>query len=188
MHGLLPELWLDIACDLLTVCKLTMVSNILKDLLANKHEVMNDDPSDNDILSLGIQKHYRYIVLGGLNSGISNWPIFTQLMKDGSKHWLDDKKDKINQPEYYACSYRIEDIIDTTLLSPYPLSIDDIRKIIPNCDCINMRLASMYSLIDDKDHLHNIRNSATEYNRNYNVFYAYYSNNSILLKIIKNKK
>jgi len=195
MYNLLPELWLDIANDLLTVCKLTMVSNILKDLLANKHKAMNDDPSDNDLRSIGLWKYYRYniYIIYHNPSSISKRLTNKWLMKDDNSRYI-IVDDKINQP---ICYIHYLDVVESyqhlLLLSPNELNNDDITNIIhePHMVFLDMEITSKigqrhyYCLLNNKDGTHPLCKKKTVYRISPYIHYCVIENNSKMLEIFK---
>jgi len=172
MYDLIPELWLDIADDLLTVCKLTMVSNKLAVLLANKHKSINDNPSDNDMRSIGLQKYHCYdVTIDNIPSSIFRRPMSTFLIKDDN---YIPTTAKLNQDKcyiYYHYHKPTWTIQHVHIMSPIELNNINIIDILHephmnssdlNTSTLFVRYGCRYSLIDDRDGTHPLCKAASQ--------------------------
>lgn len=190
MASTLPsDIWLLMADNLYIVCQLSMITSSLARLLKSRQSTMLSNPSDNDILSLGIRKFYRYPVrlyrdILPIPEGHHYSILRRYEVGPGRFRWFTERATDITNPDYYILPSRYV-VFSDILSTPHRLSLSDQRQLSCFISIQLISAPSYYILLNDKKGRHRMCKKMTK-SIQYNVYYAHYrDNHDILSELMK---
>lgn len=150
MYGLLPEIWVIIASDLPSTSKLIRVSHQLNTLLINNLTSIINDPTDDDLLFIGVKKYYWYKITS-LQSKTLTFPprgcIQYYIMDD--EYQLVRTTSPIDEPYHIRIINSHIGPIGISVLLPHGLTSTVIQQFEPTMTIDPKCVGNRYILVDN---------------------------------------